>query len=193
MKKIILACALTILLSLPVQAASPFVRSGGLKNGLYFAIRAGGSDLTIKSDGEKDHKSSLLWINSLGARLNRLRLEAEWTNFARARFEDAKIRQQRYMLQAYYDIPVRLLVRPFVNVGAGAAYTEADIEGSSDNHDDTTFAWNAGAGLGINITSRISFDVGYRYFDAGKARMIKDSARQRLTGHEGYAGVRISF
>ncbi len=62
------------------------------------------------------------------------------------------------MLNAQYDFNRGGRVQPYVGVGAGYAKVE------SDGVDDSNWAWQAMAGLGVPINDRLTFDAGYRYF-----------------------------
>lgn len=164
------------------------------RNGPYMAIRGGADMLQMKADGEKEDDVSLAWIMAIGARLKNIRLELEWQNTAKASWEYTDVEQNRYMVQLYYDIPTRTAIRPYLNAGAGLAYTDISFENEFEtfSRDKTSFAWNVGAGLGISVSNRLSFDLGYRYFNAGKPKYFDDIS-VKTDGHEGYFGVRFSF
>ena len=55
------------------------------------------------------------------------------------------------------------------------------------------YTWNIGAGLGLNVTRHLSFDLGYRYIDAGKPKFFKDADSVKIRNHEGYFGIRYTF
>jgi opacity protein-like surface antigen len=70
-------------------------------------------------------------------------------------------------------------VQPFVGGGVGVSYnTLSNFHKINDNSliatsimNDTTvasFAWQLNAGLNWQITERLGFDIGYRYFNAGR-------------------------
>ena len=180
LKKILIVLGMLALVS-PVSAE--------LANRPYLALRAGGEKLAIKGNGAKDDKAVFDWVIGLGTRLNHFRLELEWNSTGKAKYDTAKVNQQRYMLQGYYDLPIRSAIRPYLNLGAGAAYTEVEINREKD--DQTKFAWNAGAGIGINVTRFLSFDVGYRYVNGGKPKLLNVGVK--TSAHEGYVGARASF
>ena len=173
--------------------------SAVLQKGPYIAGRAGLDYTQLKSAGEKENDTSFMWDMALGIRLKNVRGEIEWVNTPRSHLEkeglDTKIEQQRYMLQLYYDFPIRSALRPFVNLGAGASYIEVKSKdvNFSETADDTTFTWNAGLGLGLNVTRHLSFDLGYRYIDSGKPKFFKEADSVKFKNHEGYFGVRYTF
>ena len=66
------------------------------------------------------------------------------------------------------------------------------------------FAWQAGAGVGIQIMPKLFVDVGYRYVDLGKvqtgttgtlgnASFSGSAAEGNLNAHEVQVGLRLSF
>lgn len=61
-----------------------------------------------------------------------------------------------------YDFGELLGARPYLTAGAGFADLDTDT-GAANRVDDTVFAWQVGAGLGVNLTDEIVFDLGYRY------------------------------
>lgn len=176
-----------------------FGASAALRNGPYLAGRVGADYIQYRFEDEKENDTRFMWDMALGVRLKNIRGEFEWANTPNSRLKeegfDFEAEQQRYMLQLYYDFPIRSALRPFVNVGAGASYIEVttDDNGSSNSDDDTTFTWNVGAGLGLNVTRHLSFDLGYRYIDAGKQKFFKDADSVKIRNHEGYFGIRYTF
>ena len=163
------------------------------------AIKGGAENTHFKADGEKEHDTSFAFLMAFGVRVKSFRAEFEWANISRNRLkhgpkERTSYDQQRYMAQFYYDFPLRSAFRPYLNVGAGAAYTDVSYRyyNTHDTDNDTTVAWNAGAGLGINVTRAWSFDLGYRYVDSGKLKAF-DDATVKVRSHEGYMGIRYTF
>ncbi|MBQ7412919.1 MAG: porin family protein [Alphaproteobacteria bacterium] len=184
MKKIFIVAALLL---------TTHVANAALVNGPYIGLHAGADNWHFKADGAKEHDTRFAWMMALGARLKSFRAEIEWANVTRAHIDDVKAEQQRYMLQLYYEVPFRSAFRPYLNVGAGAAYTEVKAKNTSlsRSSDETTFAWNGGAGITVNVNRALSFDFGYRYIDSGKPKFFDSSVRMRH--HEGYIGTRYTF
>ena len=182
-----------ILLTLTLLAMSSAVMAAP-RNGPYMAIRGGADMLQMKADAEKEDDVSLAWIMALGARLKNVRLELEWQNTAKASWEYTEVEQNRYMFQLYYDLPTRTAIRPYLNAGAGLAYTDITFKDDFETlaRDKNSFAWNVGGGLGIDVNNRLSFDLGYRYFNAGKPKYFDDIGI-KTDGHEGYFGARFNF
>ena len=95
-------------------------------------------------------------------------------------------------LNAYYDLPVKWAVVPYV--GAGIGYSKAQVKELDVNAWDASkniIGWNVGAGLAYNITKNFAIDAGYRYVDLGQWK--EKGAKFDLTNHEFYAGIRYTF
>ena len=182
MKKLWILATIISLFAVQAQAAP-------LVNGPYIALRGGADNMHFKTDGKSENKTVFALLMAVGARLKAFRGEFEWANLTKAKTKEIRFTQQRYMAQFYYEVPIRAAIRPYLNAGLGAAYTEADHKDKSD--DTTTFAWSGGAGFTLNLTRMLSFDLGYRYVDAGKIKFKGDKIRNQ--NHEFYFGGRLTF
>jgi opacity protein-like surface antigen len=114
----------------------------------------------------------------------------------------------RYMVNAYFDVPVHTLpVRPFLGAGVGAADVHVTAIASrpfgppmppTTLIDDSTsgFAWQLMAGAALPVTRRLSLTLQYRWFDADTMRG-HDTRGQRFTtqiaGHNLDLGLRWMF
>lgn len=165
-----------------------------LISGPYVALHGGADNAHFKVDDEKDHDTNIAFLPAVGIRVKAFRAEFQWANIARSKLDNVSYHQQRYMAQFYYEMPLRSKFRPYLNAGCGASYVESTYHNRRirKSGDDTTFAWNAGAGLTFNWTRSLSFDVGYRFVDAGKPRLYDDT-EVKVQDHEGYFGVRLTF
>jgi opacity protein-like surface antigen len=121
------------------------------------------------------------------------------------------VRSTTLMFNAYYDLGRFDRFTPYLGVGVGAAYNKTDevyftgnpaltnrIEGDSR----WSLAWSLMAGFGVQLTERVTLDLGYRYLDMGKAQSgTMDNAgfvnpRVRiddLAAHELKIGLRFGF
>ncbi|MEQ1708726.1 MAG: outer membrane beta-barrel protein, partial [Terricaulis sp.] len=63
------------------------------------------------------------------------------------------------MVNGFYDFNRGGRFQPYVGVGVGYAKVDADTV------DDSNWAWQALAGVGVEINDRLTLDVGYRYFN----------------------------
>ena len=187
MKKWVLA-VMALMVSAPAFART--------NNGPYIAVRFAGTGLEAEMDGvehSKEKNTVFTYGAALGIRLKDVRAELDWASASRADYGEYSYLQQRVMLQLYYDIPLRSVIRPFINVGAGMAYTDFEKRHHSSSDDDgSSFAWNAGAGLTLAVNRAINVDVGYRYVDAGKKEFY-DWPKLKMRAHEGYLGFRYTF
>jgi len=165
-----------------------------LINGPYLTLRLGAENAHFKSDNAKEHDTTIAFLPAAGIRVKAFRAEFEWANIARVKPHDTSYHQQRYMAQFYYEIPFQSKFRPYLNAGVGASYVESTYRRRRirESADDTTLAWNAGAGLSFNWTRYLSFDLGYRYIDGGKPELC-DETDVKIRNHEGYFGVRLTF
>jgi opacity protein-like surface antigen len=121
------------------------------------------------------------------------------------------VRTTTLMFNGYYDLGSYRGFVPYLGAGVGLAYNQTGgvsftgnpalinvIEGA----DRWSMAWSLMAGVGYQISDRVTLDFGYRYFDMGKAESgIIDTAgftnpRVRiddLAAHEFKVGLRFAF
>ena len=89
---------------------------------------------------------------------------------------------------------------PYIGAGIGVARLELKEVRFGENvlvDDSTTvFAWQVGAGLGLEVSRHIALDLGYRYFSAFDPK-FRDARGVRFESeydnHQIMAGVRIDF
>lgn len=87
-------------------------------------------------------------------------------------------------LNGYYHLPLSDFVKPYLTAGIGGAKntTSSAQLGEDICEKDpvncickgvkiVNLAWTVGAGLKVNFNSRLGLDLGYRYFDFGKAKI----------------------
>ena len=129
MKKWVLA-AMALMVSAPAFART--------NNGPYIAVRFAGTGLEAEMDGvehSKEKNTVFTYGAAFGIRLKDVRAELDWASASRADYGEYSYLQQRVMLQLYYDIPLRSVIRPFINVGAGMAYTDFEKRHHSSSDD----------------------------------------------------------
>lgn len=82
------------------------------------------------------------------------------------------------LVNAYYDIGHFDRFTPYIGGGIGFSSNDVDTAhlnvggvpvGTINSHNNTSFAWQLGAGTAVTITNALSLDVGYRYLDMGTA------------------------
>lgn len=113
------------------------------------------------------------------------------------------------MANAFVDLHNKGPVTPYVGGGIGFANlhlsdtfgTDLTDAGSPERvflypeDDDTVFAYQAGAGIGIALNRRLTLDIGYRYFGTSKGRFGDgfDTAELRFESHNAAVGLRVKF
>jgi opacity protein-like surface antigen len=116
------------------------------------------------------------------------------------------------MFNAYYDLMQIGALTPYVGAGVGLAYNDlGSVTFSGDpnlvnplNGDDKwSLAWSLMAGVGYQISHRVTLDLGYRYIDMGDVKSSRvDSSGfsgnpplrvEDLTAHEFKVGLRFAF
>lgn len=77
-------------------------------------------------------------------------------------------------------------LRPFVGGGLGEANVRldraVDATGAAVSGDDSVFAWQAGAGVGYDVTRNLALSLGYRYLDTKSAHFSTPPAATGLGG-----------
>jgi len=116
------------------------------------------------------------------------------------------------MFNAYYDLG-KWMDRfvPYVGAGVGVAFNRTDdvyftgnpaLINRIEGDDRWSLAWSLMAGVGWQVTDRVTLDLGYRYLDMGKAESGHiDTAGfwnpkvrlDDLTAHEIKFGLRFAF
>ncbi|UFS72636.1 outer membrane beta-barrel protein [Geomonas sp. RF6] len=123
------------------------------------------------------------------------------------RYDDADGRAGAFsvLFNGFIDVHNNSPVTPYFGGGIGFAVVHIsdtyvtqpagyqDILYFSD--DDTVFAYQIGAGVGIFLTPLVSLDVGYRYFGTSKAHFEESPVRAELEmeSHNVSVGVRFTF
>ena len=71
------------------------------------------------------------------------------------------------LVNAVYDIPLGLKVRPYVLAGVGYGHTQATFEDISLLRLEASgLAWQLGTGLNVTVADGVQLGVGYRYLQA---------------------------
>ncbi len=118
---------------------------------------------------------------------------------------DIDLTVQSLFANLYLDIDTGTAFTPYVGAGLGAAFISTDgkvtvkstgAESTQDNND-TNFAWNVGLGVGYSLTKSCTLDLGYRYADFGSMEMGNTAQlglkAREITAHEVLLGLRYSF
>jgi opacity protein-like surface antigen len=108
------------------------------------------------------------------------------------------------MANAFYDVktPLTLGVTPYLGGGIGLAAlmtTSGSVSGvgkTIDRSEDAVFAYQIGGGVAYDITSKVTLDLGYRFFDTTEGSLnTSGSTRSKadFTSHNILLGVRYNF
>jgi opacity protein-like surface antigen len=116
------------------------------------------------------------------------------------------------MFNGYYDLGNVGGFVPYVGAGVGAAHNDVGrvtftgdpgLANPLNGDDKWSLAWSLMAGVGYQISDRITLDIGYRYIDLGKVQSSRvDSTGYSLnphfrlddlTAHEFKVGLRFAF
>ena len=203
-KLILLVSALLLTVSTGAFAAGrPYL---GGSAGLFFP-----SDSTITDDfgasAEVSFDTGLL-ISGFGGLAfdNGFRLEGELSYRAadldelrEPGFPDTRVNSEisatSMMASAYYDMKTLTTVTPYV--GGGIGLSNVNLErgtfdgGGWRSDDETVFAFQVGAGVGIAVNPRVAIDLGYRYFATEDVRF--DQFDAELESHNVAVGMRYMF
>ncbi len=92
------------------------------------------------------------------------------------------------LANCYYDIQSKSDVMPYVMGGMGIA----NLDSGDGWVNDTGFAWQLGAGVGIKASEKVTVDIGYRYL---KTNGLKDVDGEKVNWHSQsvLAGIRYDF
>jgi len=85
-----------------------------------------------------------------------------------------KLRAYSLMANAWYDFNTDMGFTPYVGGGIGLAQVQilGDLGGFRLNEkNDTTFAWQVGAGIAVPLTASVKATLDYRYFAADGAKL----------------------
>lgn len=94
------------------------------------------------------------------------------------------------LLNGYYDFKNESSLTPFISAGLGAVKVETNDTTNDDN--DTVFAYQFSAGAGYALSEKVTLDVKYRYLRAAEAD-LGGSTIEGYSSHNLYAGVRVAF
>ena len=116
------------------------------------------------------------------------------------------------MTNLYYDFNAGGRFMPYIGVGVGLAYHMLEDVAvdpivstpyTFGANNDLQFAWQLMAGVGYQVSNRVTLDVGYRYVDMGRIASQHNSVGHwyesgqltlnDLTAHEFKVGVRVNM
>jgi opacity protein-like surface antigen len=111
------------------------------------------------------------------------------------------------MANVFIDLHNPSPVTPYFGGGVGfAALTLSDTFGTDSvngariplylEDDDAVFAYQVGAGVGIELNPQLTLDLGYRYFGTSKANFGGDlpiATDMKFESHNATVGIRVKF
>jgi len=188
MKKLLLTVAALLICSAPAMADGPYVSlSGGL------SMPNNSSGFTV--DNAVTYKDGTAVEGAIGLKGQGYRVEAalgyQSSDVDKLFNLDVNnsVSMTSYMANAYCDLGGSVIT-PYVMLGAGA--TTISVEYLGYTADDTVFAYQAGAGIGLKASDNVTFDVGYRYFKPSNINAFGLSD-VTFSSSNILAGVRIGF
>ena len=175
----------------------------------YISAKANYSKMAMNGKafdaGEKERISKKDWVGgaSLAASLKmcafRTELEFNQSLSAKDTYDDLRTKQsyRSYMLNGYFDLPTGTDFHPYVGAGIGVARIKTRLSEDDfvDKNYSTNLAWQAGGGIGYNLTRNWTLDIGYRYVNNGhnKWKIEGDKVKVNTEEHQITAGVRYTF
>ena len=162
---------------------------GGLGVGCGSGVRGIRGELMFDWHGDRDLRGTL--AAPLGGTLS------------------SSVRSYTLMFNGYYDLGRFDRWTPYIGAGVGVAHNDLDsvtftaLPNTLLGGDRWSLAWSLMAGVGVQVTDRITLDIGYRYIDMGKVNSstvdntgFAANAPVRvddLTAHEFKVGLRFAF
>jgi opacity protein-like surface antigen len=193
MKKLLLTVAALLICSAPAMADGPYV---SLSGGLSMPNNSSGDLLGFTVDNAVTYKDGTAVEGAVGLKGQGYRVEAA-LGYQSSDVEtlyipnvNNSVSMTSYMANAYCDLMGDSVITPYVMLGAGA--TTISVEYLGYTADDTVFAYQAGAGVGLKASDNVTFDVGYRYFKPSNINAFGLSD-VTFSSSNILAGVRIGF
>lgn len=129
-----------------------------------------------------------------------LRSDVEYTYNLDAKFGDDKVKSMSLMLNGYYDIATGTQWTPYVQLGLGVARSEIKFAAEEDDDESYSvkgnkFAYQAGFGVGYEITKELKLDAGYKYANYGKIKESDEWGKEEYENsmHTVSIGARYAF
>ena len=191
MKSLILAAAATVAL---ITAATPVVARAADDNGWYVRGDAGAT-FSGRIDGTNGPRSDDGWTVDLGAGKsfgNGFRSDAELLYLdgsGKSGAGDTHVLAG--FLNGYYDFLPNSQWRPFIGAGIGVADVKVDDSLVAPHGDQTSFAYQATAGVSHPFTDRLTGEVAYRYIGVPDVKF--GSVAERVKGDFGVSLVTVGL
>ena len=116
-----------------------------------------------------------------------------WHGVAVPSSDNADVSVLSFMANGYYDICIKDSgVSPYLTGGIGLASVKFEDMGVT-SLDESAFAWQVGAGIGVKASENVVVDLGYRYFRVTDVTSKDGTADLTVAGSNILAGIRYSF
>ena len=163
--------------------------------GAFFGLRGGAEKIEVDSDkkASEDINSSendFMFGGFIGYHYSFFRLEAEYMYHSERKFDDKlEVETQTIMGNLYFSPPIKIILKPYLMAGVGAALHSTEIGKKDDSN--TDLAWHIGAGLELEFTENVFLEAGVRYVQMGEAE-VKNSTYE-LKGFNYFGGLRFEY
>ncbi len=97
------------------------------------------------------------------------------------------------MANSYYDFDAKFGIAPYLMGGAGVLSTDIHDATGTNYDSQYSFAWQAGAGIGIKASSNVTVDFGYRYLKPTSGKGVVNGLDVSWAGHSVLAGIRYEL
>lgn len=204
-----LVCFIVFFFSVSV-AASAADMYAGVRGGLSIMPDSDVED-DANNDYEFDFDPGYTVSGFIGGRINEnLRIEPE-VSYQESDIDEVSggsvslsasgdVSSLSFIVNLYYDFVNASPVTPYINLGIGISQIDVgsitlDIAPAlhTESDDDSVLAYQAGAGVGWEVTERVTVDFMYRYFGTDDPSFSDAEYEMDFCSHNVIAGFRYSF
>jgi len=202
---------LSIVIASSFAMPNAFAGNANQQSGVYASVSTGlgivaNSNITpggITINNLITYKSGVPFIGAVGFKSDAYRLEAAFeyqsNNVDKEKLDGVNLTSvlgnsvsiSSYMANYYYDINVTDDIAPYLTAGLGSATITTKSTGFPDESQ-RGFAYQLGAGIGINALKNIVIDFGYRYFKPS-AKNVLNIANVSTQSNNFLVGLRYNF
>lgn len=203
MRRFIHAMVLLCVLATPALAQDGHWYMG-LKGGVDAGPDADVTGLNVPISISTETGAAVLW--TVGRDFGGLRVESElsWrrndldqvTGPGGSVSAGGSLRNFAWMVNGIYEVPMTNLFTPFLLGGIGLARIEGEVTSIAGydvavDDDETSFAYQVGAGVEYLLSKDFAFEVSYRFF--GTPTVTFSDVDVNNTHHTGLVGLTLAF
>ena len=209
MKKLLLATAAVLCFAIPAKAQEWKKQTSAQQTNSYFAVRMGGSRLSIKVNEEKENKSLFVMSGAIGTTIAP-DVRAELELMATDNFEkkETGVGERYAYKHGLGNLSINILkdfdagrIKPYVGIGIGTASFTDDINyqvlGIRERRKVTTTVLNGNiqAGVAVSLTDTISLDTNARYtcFGNYEIKILGNKLKMKNNTADVSVGLRFAF